>query len=72
MGKEGKEKTQVEEAKEAKNARAKKTPEPERREESPPVDMEMELEGEDWAKSATPEFSFDISEESRDYIPDYA
>ncbi len=34
--------------------------------------MEMELEGEDWAKGATPEFSFDISDKSGDYTPDYA
>ncbi len=29
-------------------------------------------EVEDWAKGATPEYSFDISDESRDYTPDYA
>ena len=72
MDKEGKEKPQVEEVREADYAKTEETPEPERREKSPPINTEMELEGEDWAQNVTPEFLFDISDESRDYTPDYA
>ncbi len=54
------------------NARMVKTPKPERRKESLPIDTEIELKGENWAKGATTKFSFDISDKSRDHTPDYA
>ena len=72
MGKERKEKPQVEEVREADYARTEETPEPENREKSLPIDTEIELKGEDWAKSITPKFSFNISDKSRDHTPDYA
>ena len=47
-----------------KNARTKETPKPERREKSPSINIEIELKGENWAKSAILKFSFDISDKS--------
>ena len=41
-------------------------------EERDPQENGQEMdEAEEWAKGTTPEFSFDISDESRDHIPDY-
>lgn len=70
MGKERKAKALVEEVRKAENVKTKKTPEPECREESLLVNADTKLESENWAKNATPDISFDISEKSKDHIPD--
>lgn len=72
MSKKAKEKAQVEKPKEIKNVRIEKTSGAERRIKSPLVDTEIELKSENWAKSATLKFSFDILDKNRDYTPDYA
>ena len=71
IGKEVKKKAQVKDIREAENIRIEETLKPKRREKSLIVDTKIELKSEDWVKSTTPKFSFNISDKSKDYNPDY-
>ena len=71
MGKRGKEKIQVEDASEAGIIRTEESPEPEEREESPPVDTEMELEDGEWAQDAETETSAIYVDESQNHTKNY-
>lgn len=66
-----KQKTQVEDASEARNIRIEETSEPEKREESLPVDTEMDLENENWTQYAEAETPRIYIDESQNYTKKY-
>lgn len=71
ISKKRKQKSQVEKTKEVENVRTKKTSGLEKKEESLLIDIKMKLEGENWVKSATSEFSFHILDKNREHILEY-
>ena len=71
MGRRGKEKIQIEDASEAGIIRTEESPEPEGKEESPPVDTEMELEDGEWAQDAETETSEIYVDESQNHTKNY-